>query len=633
MTRTSRPTRSTRSAMKQNPNDDDCDKEEKQVAVAKAKAVVVKKTYNEEEASDVDESKDDTDIAAAAYVLDGVQYTTYMDFVAAKRKRNEDRMRALGFMDASTKFTTTKRNTAASSSANATKRGIKRTKTTDTPSRPTEIRKSSRLSGSKTQLISLDYYVNDWNRDSTTIVQEEGEGGDDSGKTEEEVMEKFFKDRVNDGSDLTLKQAIELNDAKWNRDNSVAQAQELMEEIKQSENSGTKSRSTSQSKKTSSPTSVISPVTDDNTIAAWFASKINGLSIDKEEWVAKVTPDRIYYVTTHPSESKLVCCAGDKQGYVGLWDVDTVSTNDNNHGVSLFRPHSRPISCLEWLNHDSMITASYDGSVRRLNVEKGIFEEIFATYDDSDSTYLEDLGDGLDQGSRYWTQYVMIDPRSVGTTNPCLFVSTSVGDVFHVDLRSSRKGMITFHESVSDKKINTVSLHPNGNTLATAGNDGVVRLFDIRRFGDNRARSKSKASPKPLCQQVAGLSVSSAFFSPSGKSLLTTSFANRLDLTEDAHLKSDGTTVKPSTSIRHNNQTGRWLTTFQAKWHPTLEIFCSGSMDKPRCMEVFDSRGKMIRAVTGESLSSVMSRTCFHPSCTNLVIVGGNSSGRVVAVR
>jgi hypothetical protein len=84
----------------------------------------------------------------------------------------------------------------------------------------------------------------------------------------------------------------------------------------------------------------------------------------------------------------------------------------------------------------------------------------------------------------------------------------------------------------------------------------VVRLFDIRKFGDSRARSKSKA-PKPLCQQVAGLSISSAFFSPSGKSLLATSFANRLDLTEDLHLKSDGKTIKPTHSIRHNNQTGK----------------------------------------------------------------------------
>jgi hypothetical protein len=91
-----------------------------------------------------------------------------------------------------------------------------------------------------------------------------------------------------------------------------------------------------------------------------------------------------------------------------------------------------------------------------LNVEKGIFEEIFATYDDSDTTYLEDLGYGLDQGYSYWTQFVGTDPRYKGSSNPCLFVATSRGDVFHLDLRVQEKQRITFHESVSEKKINTV---------------------------------------------------------------------------------------------------------------------------------------------------------------------------------
>jgi WD40 repeat protein len=100
------------------------------------------------------------------------------------------------------------------------------------------------------------------------------------------------------------------------------------------------------------------------------------------------------------------------------------------------------------------------------------------------------------------------------------------------------------------------SLHPNGSTLATSGNDGVVRLFDIRKFRDSR---NSKKSPQPLATQIAGLSVSSSFFSPSGKSLLTTSFANKLDLTEDAHLVKGGKTIKPDDRIWHNNQTGMYF--------------------------------------------------------------------------
>jgi hypothetical protein len=205
------------------------------------------------------------------------------------------------------------------------------------------------------------------------------------------------------------------------------------------------------------------------------------------------------------------------------------------------------------------------------------------------------------------------------------------------------------------------SLHPNGTSIATGGLDGIVRLFDVRKFGDSRGSIKK--NPVPLCTQVAGLSISSSFFSPSGKSLLTTSFANRLDLTDDAHLHTEGTKpIKPTYSIRHNNQTGkshlpcfcdvqkyasscrrncyccfsligRWLTTFQATWHPQQDIFCCGSMNKPRCIEIFNSRGTLLRSITGDAMTSVMSRTCFHPSTDKLVIVGGNSSGRVVTVR
>ena len=86
-----------------------------------------------------------------------------------------------------------------------------------------------------------------------------------------------------------------------------------------------------------------------------------------------------------------------------------------------------------------------------------------------------------------------------------------------------------------------------------------MRLFDIRKFHDSRGGSSTKKSPKSLCIQTAGRSINSSFFSPSGKRLLTTSFADRVDITEDAHLHKGGVTVKPTHSIRHNNQTGKYM--------------------------------------------------------------------------
>lgn len=172
------------------------------------------------------------------------------------------------------------------------------------------------------------------------------------------------------------------------------------------------------------------------------------------------------------------------------------------------------------------------------------------------------------------------------------------------------------------------SLHPNGHTLASTGNDGVVNLWDIRKFQGSKMKA---GSPKPIAYQNVRLSVSSSFFSPSGKSLLSTSFANKLDLIENPHTQEGS--IKPTTRIQHNNQTGRWLSTFMACWHPRQDIFVSGSLKKPRCVEIFNDSGKLLKEVSGESLTAVASRCCFHPSTNKLIIIGGNSSGRVVAIR
>jgi WD40 repeat protein len=155
-----------------------------------------------------------------------------------------------------------------------------------------------------------------------------------------------------------------------------------------------------------------------------------------------------------------------------------------------------------------------------------------------------------------------------------------------------------------------------------------VHIWDIRKFHTAR---KGK-SPTPLSTQHAGKSVNSAFFSPSGSTLLSTTMSNTLELTKEAHLANE-MNLKPTKRVRHDNHTGRWLCTFMAQWHPSMDIFVVGSMQKPRAIEIFDSEGQELRAVQGESLTAVASRCCFHPSEDRLILVGGNSSGRVTVVR
>ena len=373
-----------------------------------------------------------------SYVFEGVAYRTYQEMVNAKRKRNDEVLQGLGLKDTGGM----KRLETSTATRNATHRGIKKQKIAQ---EPLPRRKSNRLSSEKSNLVALDYNVNDWNKNNSVITVESG----DPNAVDEDATNdkpKYHKGRLNDGSDFTIEEAVLIMEDKWVKDDSVERATKFVG-VALSDLS--KSKTPKDPQRRNSPNSVAISSLENN-----ITEMVNSLSIDDEEWVAKVTPDRIYSVAAHPSEDKIIACAGDKLGYVGLWDVD--ASSEDNNGVSLFRVHSRPVCGLQWATSDTMISASYDGTVRRLNVETGKFQEIFATYGDSDTSYAEDLGFGLDEGYQFWHQHVSLDHRYLGSSDPCLFLATSVGKAMHLDLRVSNKQKVTFNEKLSEKKINTL---------------------------------------------------------------------------------------------------------------------------------------------------------------------------------
>jgi WD40 repeat protein len=168
--------------------------------------------------------------------------------------------------------------------------------------------------------------------------------------------------------------------------------------------------------------------------------------------------------------------------------------------------------------------------------------------------------------------------------------------------------------------------------MISAGLDGTVKLWDLRNLG-------KKKKHQALAEYHGKRSISSAFFSPSGQYVVATTMSNKLDLLNDFHLSSSNnktttpSIVKPWKSLTHDNQTGRWLSTLMARFHPSLDIFCVGSMQQPRRVEIFSPYKSLLRGVEGDALTAVPSRCCFHPSTDRLIVVGGNSSGRVTIVR
>ena len=172
----------------------------------------------------------------------------------------------------------------------------------------------------------------------------------------------------------------------------------------------------------------------------------------------------------------------------------------------------------------------------------------------------------------------------------------------------------------------TVDVHPlKPELFLVPSRNGDIALFDIRNSSVSKATDTMRRYHSFTGHSKA---LSSAFFSPvTGKSIVSVAYDDLVNVYDVPDKGSDYPTL-PAHSIRHNNQTGRWLTTFKAVWHPKREnIFFIGSMKQPRQIDVFSKRGKVLGVLTGESLSSVNSIVQCHPNMD--VVAGGNSSGRV----
>lgn len=571
---------------------------------------MVPKATKENRPVDSEEDSEDED-EPRRFEFEGTVYKSYQEMVTAKRKRNEDYLKQNGLWKPMAKIQQT------SAAAKREGNGLKKRKISNIKEPALPRRQSNRLRGTAADGRFVEHegggnFVIAGSKDSTATTI--------SNSIQTTTTNPSNRARANDGEPLSLEESINLCNPKWIQETSLESAQEFAKETVQCWTSSSKTKRAAKS-----PTSVAS-----SSVLASTLDKLDQLSVDDEDQVAKVVPERIYSVATHPSKTKLVVAAGDKNGYVGLWDVDGTSDNANaRDGVHLFRYHTRPVNALEWSSGGGLLSSSYDGTVRYFDLEKESVEQVFGTDENEDD--------------HYYTQYLCLDPRA-NQRGQAFFLSTSMGSVMHVDRRTGGKkggAGVTFHALCSDegKKLNSVSLHRDGYCLATAGLDRTVKFWDIRKFGSSSNKSSATEYKSAfLGEHNNKLSVNSALFSPSGEYLVTVNQASTLNTYKNAHLqpggKKKGAIVQPEHVIRHNNNTGRWLTTFIAQWHPEVDIFCVGSMEKPRAMDVFDgATGDHLRAISGDALTAVASRCCFHASTDKLILVGGNSSGRVTVIR
>ncbi|XP_071451886.1 WD repeat-containing protein 76-like [Hetaerina americana] len=311
-----------------------------------------------------------------------------------------------------------------------------------------------------------------------------------------------------------------------------------------------------------------------------FKERVSKLSM----WcgcVARVLMERVTSLAVHPSKDKLVIAAGGKKGSLGLWIVNpalsadgklvkSAESTESATGLYRFEPHSGQINCTSFCAYhaDRLYTSSYDGTVRCLNFEKLVFDEVLSSPKDIHSN---------------WFQW------HCQLSSNVLLISQGTGDVYVVDDRTNSE-----HEAILrcySRSCRTVSIHPlHPMYLATSSSLGYVSVWDLRKFG----RKSSKAScvggvesGASICNLSIHGTVSSAFFSPAtGSGLLTTSSDERIRIYDTSKLAegAQGPSVfRVETDIKHSHKTWMWITPIRAVWHPQRDdAFVVGTLAVPR---------------------------------------------------
>ncbi|KAI1320230.1 WD40-repeat-containing domain protein [Xylariaceae sp. FL0255] len=336
----------------------------------------------------------------------------------------------------------------------------------------------------------------------------------------------------------------------------------------------------------------------------------------------KITPERVYALTFHPMQEKPIVLAGDKKGTLGFFDASQTQPqypedDEEEYDVPLpeigaFEVHRRTITSIKipMFDPNSVITSSYDSSIRSLDLQKQVSTQLWAPEDDG-----EELG----------ISCIDISSENKDT----ILFSTLEGSLGRFDRRSTEKADIW---NLTDSKIGGFSLNPRlPHLLATASLDRTLKIWDLRMI---KGKGDMK-TPSIIGEHQSRLSVSHASWSRSGH-VATSSYDDTVkiyDMSDAAKWKAGHEIKKkemdPSAKIPHNNQTGRWVTILKPQWQISpadgVDKFVIANMN--RFVDIFDKDGTQLAQLEGDGITAVPAVAEFHP--VHNWVAGGNGSGKL----
>ncbi|GMH20589.1 hypothetical protein Nepgr_022430 [Nepenthes gracilis] len=312
---------------------------------------------------------------------------------------------------------------------------------------------------------------------------------------------------------------------------------------------------------------------------------LGSLSLEPEN-IARVVPGRIMAVRIFPSTEMTIIAAGNKFGDVGFWDVE--SRNEDRDGIYLYHPHTAPVSgiLVQPFSLSKIYTSSYDGLVRLMDVEKEVFDLIYSSNDAIFS---------LSQ-----------QPNDANS----IYFSEGNGVVKMCDVRV---GNTSASWNLHENRINSVDFNSaNASIMATSSTEGTAGVWDLRKMHVDK--------PKALKMVCHRRSVQSAYFSPSGNCLATTSFDNNVALLSGANFED-------ISMIRHDNQTGRWISSFRAVWGWNDSYIYVGNMK--RGVDVLcTTQKRIIFTLQSQHASAIPCRFDAHPHKIGM-LAGATSGGQI----
>jgi len=348
-------------------------------------------------------------------------------------------------------------------------------------------------------------------------------------------------------------------------------------------------------------------------------SRFHRWVLDEASGFFKLVPARIYSATMHPRLDAWTMMVGDKAGHVGLAVVPRERVAEHAVQVLCMRVHRDTTAGMApragSANSQQLLTVSYDGSARLLDIEKQTIQTVLV---DERERIFKSIALSTENDNVFWTT---ASHRSLG------------GFLVRHDLRQSQKSFDAF--GISDSRVYSVSLQHQGAAGAVPGHDGLlavttardgVLIFDQRRIETGATR---RSTSKPLFALPHERATTAATWSPSATRLLTTCYD---DLLRIWHY--DGSECSLEHRFVHNNHTGRWVTPFEACWDPATDhkIFACGSMNHNPVhgVDLFHvelNKRSVWNRLTGEPMTAIAAVLAWHPA--GHALIGGTASGRV----